>query len=286
MRRRRLGQELRSLREGAGLTVEAVAKELDWSPSKVSRIETTAIKVGTVDLRALLDVYGVTDPDRRGGMLELGRESRETAWWMRVNDRTPIRSFRDFVGFEAEARRIRTYEPTIVPGLLQTEDYARAILKAFERVFQSTDVDLDEALKLRQTRQEILTRAEEPVEYVAIVDEAALRRPAGGKKRAEVMRGQIDRLLELNNRTNITIRVLPFEHGLHPGMNGAFTVVDLPHKDDPNVVYLEVVNEGVLLNDAESVRFYGRVFDGVQQEALGRDFSERLLLDVRDSYGS
>ncbi len=262
------------------MTVEQVANELDWSPSKVSRIETTSIKVSTVDLRALLDVYQVLDKDRRNDMVELGRESRETAWWMRIKDGTPIRSFKDFVGFEAEARRILNFEISIIPGLLQTDDYARAILKA---VF-TKDADEAESLKLRKTRQDLLTRAEDPVEYVAIIDEAALRRPIGGDQRSKVMREQIEKLLEMSERSNITIAVVPFENGSHPGMTGAFTVLELAHPDDPNVVYIEAVTEAVLLNDAESVRFHRRVFDGVQREALGLHQSRDFLRQIRDSY--
>ncbi|GAA3396206.1 helix-turn-helix domain-containing protein [Cryptosporangium minutisporangium] len=280
MRRRRLGQELRALREGKGLTVDQVAKELDWSPSKVSRIETTGIKVGTVDLRALLDVYGVTDEERRHGMLELGRESRETAWWMKLQDRTPVGSFHGFVGFEAEARQILAYEISIVPGLLQTEAYARAIMRAL----YMKDANLETAIKLRMTRQELLVRGDDPVKYTAIIDEAALRRPAGGARRKQVMREQIEKLLELSDRSNVAIRVLPFANGLHPGMNGAFTILELPHPDDPDVVYVEAGLAGVLLSDGESVRYYNRVFDGVQQEALGRDASETFLREVLASY--
>ncbi|MFB9322893.1 helix-turn-helix domain-containing protein [Cryptosporangium minutisporangium] len=282
VRRRRLGQELRSLREMNGMTAEQVAKELDWSPSKVSRIETTAIKVGTVDLRALLDVYGVVDKARRDGLLELGRESRETAWWMRVQDRTPVRGFKDFIGFEAEARRIRTYEPSIVPGLLQTEDYARAML----RVMRTADVDLDEAVKQRLERQQILVRSDDPVFYTALIDEAALRRPIGGKIRVTVMRDQIDKLLELSDVENIEILVVPFEAGGHPGMGGAFTVLDLPHPDDPNIVYVEAITDAMLLSDDKSVRYYNDVLDGVRSEAWGFDRSAEFLRALRDEYAA
>lgn len=280
VRRRRLGQELRALRDAKGLTVEQVAKALEWSPSKVSRIETTPIKVGMVDLRALLDVYEVVDRQRRDGMIELGRESRETAWWMKVNDRTPIRGFKDFIGFEAEARRIRTYEPSIVPGLLQTEDYARAMLKAM----LTADADLEEAVKQRMERQDVLTRPDDPVAYTAILDEAALRRPLGGARRAVVMRDQLDKLLHA--KSNIAVFVVPFNAGAHPGMGGAFTVLELPHPSDPNVVYVEAITDAMLLSDADSVRYYSDVLDGVTQEALGRDGSAEFLREVRDEYAA
>ncbi|MFG1928320.1 helix-turn-helix domain-containing protein [Cryptosporangium sp. NPDC048952] len=280
VRRRRLGQELRALRDSKGMTVEQVAKELDWSPSKVSRIETTTIKVGLVDLRALLDVYEITDAGRRSGLLELGKESRERAWWMDFNDRTPVDSFKAFVGFEAEAEQILTYEPSIVPGLLQTEEYTRALMRAI----LTKDADIDEVVKLRLARQELLTRGDDPVKFTAVIDEAALRRPAGGTKRKQVMREQIEKLLVLSQRSNVTIRILPFASGLHPGMNGAFTVLELPHPDDSDVVWVETFTVGALLSDEDNIRYFNRVFDGVQQEALGRDATEHFLEEIRAGY--
>ncbi|MFI5956593.1 helix-turn-helix domain-containing protein [Cryptosporangium sp. NPDC051539] len=280
VRRRRLGQELRALRESKSMTVEHVAKELDWSPSKVSRIETTAIKVGTVDLRALLDVYEVVDKERRDGMLELGKESREIAWWMRITDPGPVRTFKDFIGFEAEARQILTYEPSLIPGLLQTEDYARALLTAL----YVEKHDIEDGIKTRLTRQELLSRPDDPVKYVAIIDEAALRRPAGGKRRTQVMREQIEKLIALSDRSNIAIRILPFDNGLHPGMSGAFTILELAHPDDPNFVYVEAGTVGVLLTEKSDLTRYNRLFDGVQQESLGRDASEDFLHRVLSTY--
>jgi transcriptional regulator with XRE-family HTH domain len=282
VRRRRLGQELRTLREAKGLTVDQVAKELDWSPSKVSRIETTSIKVTTVDLRALLDVYEVSEKIRRDGMLELGRESRETAWWMKVNDRTPIRGFKDFIGFEAEARRILTFEPLTVPGLLQTEDYTRAILKAM----YTADADMEQAVQQRLERQGLLTRGDEPLLYTAIIDEAALRRPVGGVRRAAVMSEQIDKILAFSERSHVTVLVVPFDNGAHAGMNGGFVILELPHPDDPNVVYVEAVSEATLLSDLESIRYYNQVFDDVQQESLGQEGTRSFLRSIRDSYAA
>jgi len=280
VRRRRLGQELRTLREGKALTVEQVAKELDWSPSKVSRIETTAIKVGMVDLRALLDVYEITDKVHREGMLALGKESRETGWWQAIQDRSPVDNFKAYVGFEAEARQILTYESMMIPGLLQTERYTRALLRALA----TRETVIDEAVKLRLTRQELLTRGEDPANFTAVIDEAALRRPAGGKQRAEVMGEQIEKLLHLSDRSNIAIRVVPFDNGLHPGLTGTFTVAELPHPEDPDIVWVESGTVGVLLSDDDSVRYYNRVFDAVQQEALGAEASENFLRDLLKAY--
>jgi hypothetical protein len=122
------------------------------------------------------------------------------------------------------------------------------------------------------------------VEYTAIIDEAALRRPAGGAAQAEVMHEQIDKILILMARSNLSIRVLPFDHGLHPGMNGGFTLLKLPHPSDPDMVYVEAVSEAVIINEPDRIRYYDRVFDGVQQEALGREGSEKLLRTIRATY--
>jgi hypothetical protein len=215
-------------------------------------------------------------------MLELGRESRETGWWMKVNDRTPIRGFKDYIGFEAEARRILTFEPLIIPGLLQTEEYARAMFRAM----YTPDADLEQALQQRMARQGILTRGDEPLIYTAIIDEAALRRPVGGARRGEVMSDQIDKILALSERSNVTVLAVPFSNGAHAGMIGGFAILELPHPSDPNVVYVEAVTEATFLSDLPSVRYYNQVFDDVQQEALGQEGSRAFLRSIREGYAA
>jgi transcriptional regulator with XRE-family HTH domain len=287
VRRRRLGQELRTLREEKNLTVEHVGKELEWSPSKVSRIETATVKVSGTDLRALLDLYAV-EPELRTGLIELGKESRETSYWMRFKDNTPIKTFKDYIGFENEAVSIKTYEPTIIPGLLQTEEYARAVIGVMGDVVSSQEQgDLDERVGLRLARQQVLQRQVDRPQYTAVVDEAALRRPIGGRRlRNVVMRDQVQKLITMVTAKQIRLLVLPFEAGAHPGLNGAFTILELPHPADPNVVYVEAITNAFLLEDPDEVAFYDRVFDLVQGEALGTDASIEFLQEIQAEYAA
>jgi transcriptional regulator with XRE-family HTH domain len=282
VRRRRLGQLLKGLRAGQNLTVEHVGKELDWSPSKVSRIETAAVKVSTTDLRALLDLYGVTAPEEKAGFIELGKESRESGYWMGYKDNTPVQAFDDYVGFEAEASVIRVFDPTLIPGLLQTPEYARAVITAM--LPDGTDAEMGERVALRMARQQILSRQTDTVSYWTVIDEAALRRPMGGEARKKVMREQIAKVIEAAALPRVTVQVLPFEAGAHAGLSGSFTILELPHPADPNVVYTESMSTGVLIEDPEEVRFYRRSFERIQSEALGRDSSAAFLRDVERSY--
>ena len=282
VRRRRLGQLLKGLRTGQNLTVEHVGKELDWSPSKVSRIETAAVKVSTTDLRALLDLYGVIAPAEKAGFIELGKESRESGYWMGYRDNTPVQAFDDYVGFEAEASVIRAYDPTLIPGLLQTPEYAGAVITAM--LSDSTTAELAERVALRMARQQILGRQTEQVSYWTVIDEAALRRPVGGSARNEVMKAQVAKLIEASTLPRVTLQILPFEAGAHAGLNGAFTILELPHPADPNVVYTESMTTGVLIEDPDEVRFYRRSFERIQSEALGRERSIAFLRDVELTY--
>ncbi len=260
------------------MTVKAVAAQLEWSSSKISRFETTKITVTSVDLKALLEVYGIDNAQHRERLITLARESRETPWWNQIDDRTPISGFKDFVGFEAEAIGIRTYEPLNIPGLLQTKEYARAIMVAT----WPDGADVEKALELRLERQRTTTLSDDPVDVTAIIDEAALRRPMGGEGRGSVMSDQVERLIELSEQTNVRILVLPFGSGPHPGMSGGFTILELPHPEDHGVVYVEGLTQGVLLGDEQSLERYRLVFDQVRQCALGSQASRDFLVDVRD----
>jgi hypothetical protein len=182
------------------------------------------------------------------------------------------------VGFEAEAIGIRTYEPLNIPGLLQTKEYARAIMAAT----WPDGADIEKALELRLERQRTTTLSDDPVDVTAIIDEAALRRPMGGEGRGSVMSDQVERLIEFSEQTNVQILVLPFGGGPHPGMSGGFTILELPHPEDPSVVYVEGLTQGVLLSDEQSLERYRLVFDQVRQCALGSQASRDFLVDVRD----
>jgi len=234
--RRRLGARLKRIREQTPLTQQQVTTALEWSLSKLVRIEMGAVGISATDLRALLRQYGVTDEQQLRPLLDDAREGRRTTWWHRFGDLPP--QFISFLAYESSATLIRQYQGLVIPGLLQTEDYAWAVLGAIiepERV--STLVEL------RRKRQELLERPDEPRLFF-ILDEGVIRRRVGG---VEVMLAQLQHLKELGRRPNITIRILPFEVGQHAGLKGSFVVLEVG--DDYPVVYLENSAGDILSRD-------------------------------------
>src|SRR5882757_5230580 len=203
VRRRRLGLELRALRELAGLKGDEAAKRLKWSNSKLSRIELGRSPVTPADVAKLLELYGVTDQERQDELVKLNREAKRNGWWQLYSD-IP---YSTYIGLEAEAKTLLTYQH-VIPGLLQTEAYAEAINR--ETLTNPTDDALEQQLEVRMQRQGILTRPDEPLELRAVLDEAALSRLVGGK---EVMKTQLQTLLKLSTRQNIIIQVIPFATG-------------------------------------------------------------------------
>jgi transcriptional regulator with XRE-family HTH domain len=225
-RGRRLRHELRRLREEAGLTHSEVARRLDWSASKLSRIETGQSRVQTGDVRDLLGAYGVTDEATAEALVQLAREARRRGWWTRYTD---VLGSGTYVGLEADASALHTYESMFVPGLLQTEDYARAIIRA--DLAKPDPETLERRLAARMARQEILSRPDPP-QIWAVLDESVVGRPVGGPA---VMRAQLQYLIEVSNRPNtpLTLQVLPLTVGAHPGMNGPFVILEFQSPNDP-----------------------------------------------------
>lgn len=227
--RRRLRVELRRLRTAAGLTQKDVADALEWSPSKIIRIESGQVGITVTDLRALVGHYGLHDGEQLAALTELARGSK----------RQPFVEYRDvlsaetvkFFGYEASASRISQAQPTLVPGHLQTEEYTRALLKGYGR----SEGAIDRLIDSRRERQEVLDRDPAP-ELRFILDEAILRRHVGG---VGVMRNQLDRMLELSKRSNIDIQVIPFEVGAYEALRGPFVLLEFPEASDSDVVYLE-----------------------------------------------
>jgi transcriptional regulator with XRE-family HTH domain len=255
---RRLRGELRQARTQAGLTQRSVAEELDWSTSKVIRIETGAVGVSTTDLRALLQLYGVTDPARVAELVEMAKAARRKAWWDDYRDSFNTKLV-NFVASEAEASGIRHFQSLIVPGALQTADYARAVLKDF-----GSDPDLIErAVKMRLTRQEGIV-AENGPSATFVLDEPVLLRQVGDP---EVMRAQIEHLRELDRLERISIRVRPFGAGVRDGMQVSFTIFEFD--DGPeHLVYVNQPGEAVALkNDADEVCHYIDLFTELDERA-------------------
>lgn len=256
VRRRRLGQELRLLREAAFLTGEDAALKLGWSNSKLSRIETGRNAAKDRDVVALLDLYRVKGSERREPLLALARDARRKGWWQLY--KIP---YSTYVGLEADAVTMRTYE-VVVPGLFQTAAYAEAIDAA---TVPGLDHDaLDQWVEVRIARQALLTK-EHPLEVRAVVDESALRRMVGG---AHVMKEQLGHLLELASLTNVLLQVIPFSAGAHPGtLTGPFIVLSFGDHADPDVVYLESHADPYLDRQADVSR-YINTFDHLRSAAI------------------
>lgn len=227
--RRRLRVELKRLRTAADVTQREVAEALDWSPSKIIRIESGQVGITVTDLRALAGHYGMRDGDQLAALIELARGSK----------RQPFADYRDvlsseaikYFGYESSASRIRQVEPLLVPGLLQTEEYGRALLTRYKRNPRTIDRLIDS----RRERQEVLDRTPAPDMHV-ILDEAVLRRAVGGPG---VMRNQVQHLLRLSEQAGISIRIIPFEAGAYEAQRGPFVHLEFPVSSDPDVVYLE-----------------------------------------------
>jgi transcriptional regulator with XRE-family HTH domain len=269
VRRRRLGHELRRLREDAALTLDEVAERLDMSAAKISRIETGRVGVRPRDVTDLLDVYGVEDQQRRANLLTLTREARQRGWWYSFSETTEHQDLATLVGLETEASALRTYDVQIVHGLLQTEDYARAVLRAAWRA--DAQERIERRVEFRMARQQLLT-GDDPPQLWTILDEAVLHRSVGGPK---VMLGQLNRLVGLADSPNITLQVLPFAAGAHVGIDGQFSMVEL-HEDPPMVV-VEYRTGLVILERQEDVRTYDQVFDRLRATALSPDESAVLM---------
>jgi transcriptional regulator with XRE-family HTH domain len=258
-RRRRLGAELRRLREEAGLTIDRVAEELECSPSKVSRIETGQVSATPRDVRDMLELYQVPEA-RREAMVQVAREARERGWWHKfvdVPDGVPA-----YVGLETAATSIDIYMSLIVPALLQTADYARAVIGAVRPDLPAREVD--RRVELRLHRQALLDR-ERPPALRVLLDDAVLRREVGGPA---VMAAQRRRLLDDAARPAVTLQVLPIGAGAHAGMDGPFTIFGFPAQAERDVVALDSAADALYLENPEGLRRYRRVFELLLPVAL------------------
>jgi transcriptional regulator with XRE-family HTH domain len=267
-RARQLRRELLRLREVAGLSMEDIAARLDWSKAKISRIETGRNRVAPSDVRLLLDEYGVTDERGRHALMELAREARKQGWWHNYPD--IIAS--PYVGFEAEASTIRTYQTQLVPGLLQTEDYVRALVLSLRPSISVSEAD--RRVAARMARQELLTGEDSPRLWV-ILDETVLRRPIGG---AEVMRGQLARLSEATSLPNVTLQVLPFGAGSHAAMGVPFTILDFDGPSAVRTVYLEHLTAELYLDDEPDIARYALVFDYLRAKAIDPEDVHEMIV--------
>lgn len=272
VRRRRLGLILRGLREKRALTGEEVGAEIERSGSWVSRVETGRVGLRARDLNDLLRVYGVDDPKLTEELMILAREGKQRGWWSKYAD-TISAPYAAYIGFEAEASELLSYDTLIVNGLLQTEDYARAIFKAV--VPPVAGDALERLVKVRMARQELLSRPD-PLKLWAILDESVLRRRIGGPV---VLRDQLKRLLEATELTPVTIQIVPHSGGANPGMVGSFTIIRFPLEPDPDVVYVEG-GTGDFFLEGDDADWYSVVFDHLRAAALSPADSHELLVQA------
>ncbi len=272
VRRRRLALELRRLREAARLTCEEVAEHLECSASKISRVETGRVSVSPRDVRDMLELYHVPT-DQRESLVQLARDSRQKGWWHAYSD-TMQPQMATYIGLESAASEIRIYEVSLIPGLLQTEDYARAVIRA--GMVNSPAEDIDRRVSLLMARQPALVR-DDPPKVWAVLDEAALRRQVGG---SGLMRLQLEHLLAQAALPNVAIQVIPFAGGAHPAMGRPFIILVFPERVDTDVIYLEDLTSALYLEDIAEVDRYNVFFNHLRATALSFDDSAALITSV------
>jgi transcriptional regulator with XRE-family HTH domain len=273
VRRRQLIAELKRLREASGLTQEEVAERLDWHATKVFRIETGRTGPHPNDVRVMLDVYGLTDREQREALVQLAKDARQHGWWYSYRDVLASR-YEMYIGLESEASTIRNFQLAVIPGLVQTPDYARALVRGGR--FELDADAVDRLVEVRLTRQQLLTKPDRPRFWV-ILDEAAIRRTIGG---AEVMRAQLDYLNEVAGQSKTTVQVVPYGAGAHPGTTGSFVVLGFPAPADPDVVYLETIGGNLYVDKPEEVQLYAAAFDQLRAVALSPDDTRAMLRAV------
>jgi len=269
-----VGAQLRRLRTDIGLTREQAGEAIRASEWKIHRLENGQVGFKERDIIDLLRLYQVTDPTEIAEFVALAREANTPGWWQHYGDVLPP-WFRTYVDLESAAALIRTYEGQFIPGLLQTDDYMRAVVQGAH--LDESSEEQGRRVRLRMARQILLTR-ELPPRLWAVVDEAALRRPVGGP---EVMRGQLERLIEATKLPNVTLQMLPFEAGAHPAMQVSFSILRFLDRELPDVVYLEHLTNAVYLDKREEVERYLDVMEllCVQSEPPARtvELLEKLL---------
>jgi transcriptional regulator with XRE-family HTH domain len=277
VQRRRLRTELRRARQEAALTQDEVAEAMEWSLSKIIRIEAGTVGVSANDLKALLGYYRVNDPEEVASLLALARASRERPWQSAYRDVAPQRLLQ-FIELEAPAFVSRNFQPLFIPGLLQTEDYARVMMGLLKA--DLPEEGIDSLVEVRMRRQELIDRADSPLLFF-ILDEAATRRLVGGPK---VMREQLRRLTELAVRPRITIEVVPFSAGAHYGMQGSFVIQEFPDPGDADALYQEGPQGELLsLDDPELILHYRQVFEDLRHLSLGPEESLSFLHELVDN---
>lgn len=283
VQRRRLRIELRRARSKAGFTQKQVAEDLGWSPSKLLRIENGQVGISQTDLRALLTHYEVTDTDQIAAFTAMAREGRKQQMWSPFRD-VLNPDFMTFLSYEASASLLRQCEQLVVPGILQTEEYARAVIHEFATTDLS-ERDLDRQVEARLLRQSLLEREDAP-ETFFILDEAAVRRWVGPKPGdARIMRDQLRKLQELSTWPQVSLQIVPFKQGFHFGMRGSFVLLEFPDAEDDDLLFLENNTTSVSTREgSEVITHYKERFWQLEEIAVDRnsvaDFLGGILAEM------
>ncbi|MFD6285938.1 helix-turn-helix domain-containing protein [Streptomyces sp. NPDC060205] len=275
VRRRRLGQELRRLRELKGMTAEEVAERLLVSQSKISRLENGRRSISQRDVRDLCGVYEVEDVRIVDSLMQMAKDSRQQGWWHSFGD-IP---YSVYIGLETDAASLRVYDPLVVPGLLQTRPYAEALIQG--ALPEAAAGDIDKRVQVRLRRQERISDLENPLRLWAVLDEAALRRTVGNK---QVMIEQLEHLVEMSHVPHVTVQVIPFSMGAHPGVSGQYAILEFPDAADSSVVYIEGVTSDLYLEKANDVQKYSVMYEHLRAQALNADQSREFIADVAKDY--
>jgi len=275
VRRRRLGQELRRLREQKGLTAEEVAERLLVSQSKISRLENGRRSISQRDVRDLCGVYEVEDQRMVDSLMEMAKDSRQQGWWHAFGD-VP---YSVYIGLETDAASLRAFESQIIPGLLQTRPYAEALIQG--ALPETSMDDVEKRVQVRLRRQERVSTGENPLRLWAVIDEAALHRIVSSPL---VMREQLEHLAEMSQLPHVTVQVLPYEVGAHPGLNGQYAILEFPDTADSSVVYIEGVTSDLYLEKAPDVQKYSVMYEHLRAQALNVDQSRQFILNIAKDY--
>ncbi|MET7437485.1 helix-turn-helix domain-containing protein [Streptomyces sp. NPDC004082] len=273
-----LGRRLQELREAAGLRREEAARVLRVAPATVRRMEMAEVALKIPYVQVLLSTYGVPD-DEVAAFVALTEEANQAGWWQRFHDVLPD-WFSMHISLEGAARMIRSYEPHFVPGLLQTEEYARAVMEA-GTVGQRDPAAVERHVTLRMTRQKLLTR-EQPPRFWVIMDETVLRRPVS--TRAQVMRDQIDRLLEATENDDVTLQIAEYADGPHPGTYTSFTLFRFAEPELPDMVYSEYLTGALYLDSRQEVALHLEVLDHMSARAASAERTKSLLREYRENF--
>jgi transcriptional regulator with XRE-family HTH domain len=275
VRRRRLGTELRRLREQKGMTAEEVATRLLVSQSKISRLENGRRSISQRDVRDLCGVYGVEDQRVVESLMNMARESRQQGWWHAFGD-VP---YSVYIGLETEADSLRVYDSLVVPGLLQTRRYAQAVIEGM--LPESTPDQIERRIEIRLRRQERITDPDTPLRFWVVMDESALRRVVGSR---DIMREQLEYLAQMSTFSHVTVQLLPYDAGAHPGMMGNFSVLEFADTSDSSVVYIEGVTSDLYLEKPTDVHGYSVMYEHLRAQALSAEASRQFIADVAKEY--